>query len=126
DRAAHARVVASFGAACRGGDVAELLALLDPAVVLRSDGGGVVRAALRPVSGARNVGRFLVGVLAKNPRLRPEPAATADGVGLLLVEDGAPLGVVTFGSREGRVTDVWIQQNPAKLTRWPRAGLPTG
>lgn len=120
DRAEHARVVAAFGAACRDGDLARLVALLDPAAVLRSDGGGVVRAARRPVSGALAAGRFLVGVLAKNPTLRLEPVATADGPGHLLVADGTTVGVLTLGVHRERVTEVWIQQNPAKLTRWPR------
>ncbi len=53
DRLQHDAVVRAFARACRTGDVETLTRVLDPAVVLRSDGGGVVSAARRPVRGPR-------------------------------------------------------------------------
>jgi len=41
------------------------VSVLDPDVALVSDGGGVVRAARRPVVGADKVARFLLRTIAK-------------------------------------------------------------
>ena len=51
----HDRVVRAFAAASRSGDLRRLTAVLDPGVVLRSDGGGRVTAARNPVHGADRV-----------------------------------------------------------------------
>lgn len=114
----HDAVVRAFGAAASGGDLGALTALLDPSVVLRSDGGGVVRAALNPVSGASQVARFLLGVMVKRPTWRLVERATADGLGLVLAEGGTVRGVVNLRVADGLVTDVWMVVNPAKLAAW--------
>lgn len=116
--AAHAEVTRAFATAAAGGDLGALVALLDPAVELRADGGGHVSAARRPVVGADRVARFLLGVLAKNPGAVLEPAASVDGPVLLLRHAGRLLGVVSVGVAAGAVVDVWIVLNPEKLTAW--------
>ena len=66
DAAEHRRVVEAFASAATSGDLAALIRVLDPDVVLVSDGGGLVSSARKPVLGARDrVARFLLGVLAK-------------------------------------------------------------
>ncbi|MBZ5739058.1 RNA polymerase sigma factor SigJ [Nocardioides mangrovi] len=65
DPSTHDRVVGAFLGAAAGGDLSGLVRLLDPAVVLTSDGGGVVNAARRPVVGPDRVGRFMAGVTRK-------------------------------------------------------------
>jgi RNA polymerase sigma-70 factor (ECF subfamily) len=50
-------VISAFAAACRAGDLERLVALLDPGVVWRGDGGGQVAASHRVERGARNVAR---------------------------------------------------------------------
>lgn len=119
DEAVNTRGVTAFTEACRMGNLEALVASLDPAVTLRSDGGGVVRAALNPITGASKVARFLLGVLAKQPDVRPVPRLTEDGLGIALVRDGAVTGVVNLLVDGARITRVWIQWNPAKLTCWP-------
>lgn len=114
----HDAVVAAFARASQSGDLATLAALLDPAVVLRSDGGGVVSAARKPVLGADRVARFVLGILAKNADAAIEPRETADGAGFALVRAGRVEGIVTLHVADGRVTDVWIVLTPAKLTLW--------
>ena len=67
DRAQHTEAVRAFLAACSHGRVDELVRVLDPNVVLRSDGGGLVPGvALRPVIGSDHVARLLLGVAAKH------------------------------------------------------------
>nr|BFE85997.1 hypothetical protein GCM10020093_085980 [Planobispora longispora] len=55
DLAEHRRVVEAFVGAVTGGDFENLLSVLDPDVVWRSDGGGKVIAARVPVTGAERV-----------------------------------------------------------------------
>jgi RNA polymerase sigma-70 factor (ECF subfamily) len=129
--AVHDDVVRTFIAACAGGDLAALTAVLDPAVELRSDGGGFVSAARRPVVGALNVARFLLGILEKQPAADVEQRVTADGITLTFGFDGMVAGVVTLGvgapatpppagqaHPPAAVCNVWIMMNPEKLTLW--------
>lgn len=118
----HDAVVRAFGAATAGGDLGALAVLLDPAVVLRSDGGGVVSAARNPVSGPDNVARFLIGVMAKRPAWRLEERSTADGLALVYAEGEGEQevvhGVINLRVAAGAVTDVWAVLNPSKLAAW--------
>ena len=61
------RLMEGFLQASLSGDMEALLALLSEDVTLYSDGGGKTRAALRPISGADNVARFLIGILRNVP-----------------------------------------------------------
>ncbi|WP_069387982.1 RNA polymerase sigma factor SigJ [Cellulosimicrobium cellulans] len=117
-RARHDAVVRTFVDACRGGDLSALLAVLDPAVELRSDGGGVVTAARRPVLGADRVARFVLGTIAKSPDTVVVERTTGDGTGLVLERARAVVGVVNLGVAGDAVSDVWIVLNPEKLGAW--------
>jgi RNA polymerase sigma factor (sigma-70 family) len=117
-RAEHDRVVQAFGAAAAGGDLAALVSVLDPTVVLTTDGGGVVSAARRPVHGAENVARFLLGLAEKYPDALIRPCETTDGLGFEVRQEGVVTGVLTLSVREGRVADIRMMRNPQKLTLW--------
>lgn len=114
----HDEVVRAFAAAARAGDLAALITVLDPEVVLRSDGGGLVSAARRPVHGADRVARFLLGALQKNPSAEVLDEQTPDGLGFTLRADGRVIGVVTLEVIAGAVADVRLVMNPEKLTMW--------
>lgn len=125
-RERHDAVARAFAAASGSGDLDGLLAVLDPTVVLTSDGGGRVSAARRPVTGAENVARFVIGVLSQHPRARIDPVHTADGLGFVVSEHGRVDSVLVLGVRDARVSDVWLVRNPDKLTRWiVPADMPT-
>jgi RNA polymerase sigma-70 factor (ECF subfamily) len=117
-REEHDAVARAFAAATMTGDLDGLIAVLDPDAVARSDGGGRVSAALRPVVGADRVARFLLGL----PRLAPgavlSPIETADGLGFLATVDGVADTVISVAVADGRVTDVFLVRNPDKLTLW--------
>jgi len=117
-REAHDSLAQAFAAACASGDVIALIAVLDPDVVLHSDGGGFVSAARRPVTGADRVARFLLGIPRLAPGAQVSPTLTPDGLGFLVTLDGAAHSVITLGVRGGRIADVWIMRNPEKLTLW--------
>ena len=114
----HDEVVRAFAAAARTGDLPTLISALDPSVVLRSDGGGIVSAARKPVVGADKVARFLFGALRKNPTAVVLDQETPDGLGFALWDEGRVIGVVTLDVVAGLVTDVRLMMNPDKLTLW--------
>lgn len=115
----HDMVVRAFADAARSGDLDSLVKVLDPRVILRSDGGGVVSAARNPVMGADRVARFLLGVLEKHPGIAVMDQDTADGLGLTMWEEGRVIGVCTLGvACGGLVDDVRMVLNPAKLSLW--------
>lgn len=114
----HDRLVHAFAAAARAGDIQGLISVLDPDVVLQSDGGGVVTAALNPIKGREKVARFMVGVLKKHSRADAREEATDDGMGLVLAEDGHVFGVVTLDVADGAAQHVRLMMNPRKLSLW--------
>ena len=114
----HDRVVRAFAAANRSGDLQELIAVLDPGVVLTSDGGGRITAARNPVYGADRVARFLLGALRKRPGVEALEQDTSDGLGLVMWYQGRIVGVVTLEALAGRITNVRMVLNPEKLSLW--------
>ncbi|WP_432924500.1 RNA polymerase sigma factor SigJ [Microbispora sp. CA-135349] len=120
DPSEHRRVVRAFARACLGDDLDALLALLDPDVVLRSDGGGRVRAARRPVLGAAKVARLLFGIRRFGSH-ELVPAAVNGWPGLLRYRDGRLVTVMGLAIAHGRITAVDMVLNPEKLARVTRA-----
>jgi RNA polymerase sigma factor (sigma-70 family) len=114
----HDRAVRGFAAAARSGDLQSLIAVLDPAVELVSDGGGIVTAARNPIHGADKVARFLLGVLGKQPATEVTEQETHDGLGFALWREGRIVGVTTLVVDEGRVTHLRLVLNPRKLSLW--------
>jgi RNA polymerase sigma-70 factor (ECF subfamily) len=87
--------------------------VLAPDVVLMTDGGGKVKAALNPIFGREKVLRFLSAVapgelelvpvwLNGSPAIQFVVAGRRDGVGTMVVEDGV-------------VTRLFLVRNPDKL-----------
>ncbi|WP_244312531.1 RNA polymerase sigma factor SigJ [Microbispora hainanensis] len=120
DPSEHRRVVDAFARACLGDDMDALVALLDPDVVLRSDGGGRVRAGRRPVSGAAKVARLLSGI-GRFGRYELVPAVVNGWPGLLRYRDGRLVAVIGLTVAGGRITAVDMVLNPEKLARVTRA-----
>ncbi|HET8601997.1 MAG TPA: RNA polymerase sigma factor SigJ [Segeticoccus sp.] len=117
DRARHRQVTERFLEAAQNGDLDGLLATMAPDVVLVSDGGGVRRAALRPIVGAEKAVRWLLAVSEK-----PEVAGYTAGVVELNGEPalalwvGDVLDTVAFLTVEERgITGVQAIRNPEKL-----------
>jgi RNA polymerase sigma factor (sigma-70 family) len=116
--AEHGRVVSAFREACETGDLDALVALLDPEVESRSDGGGKVRSALRPVVGRDKVARLFLGLM----RGEPEVELVEDDVnglpGVAVRMGGTTLAVLSMDVRDGLVTELWLVVNPDKLGAW--------
>ncbi len=122
DPAEHRRVVDAFAAAASSGDLAALVAVLDPDVVLVSDGGGVVTSARRPVHGADRVARFLLGVLAKaQPGDRAEEVLVNGHPGFAFYQAGRLVTVASVTVTGGRVSRLDLVRAPGKLPHQPPA-----
>ncbi len=119
------RVVEAFSRASTEGDLQGLLDVLGPEVVLRSDTGGQVSAATRPVVGADRVARFLLGILGQRSpswvaEYGQEPAVISIGLvngqnGLVVHLADRLAAVVALGVAAGRIETIDLVANPAKL-----------
>jgi RNA polymerase sigma-70 factor (ECF subfamily) len=119
DRRAQREATERFLAAAAGGDVAALLAVLAPDVVLVTDGGGKAKAALRPISGADKVARFIAAVSVEgleNTDLRVE-LADVNGAPAIVAWEGAEpfLSMSIQVDADGRIEQVLLVRNPDKL-----------
>jgi RNA polymerase sigma-70 factor (ECF subfamily) len=118
-RQEHREVTERFLAACLGGDVDALVAALAPGAVLVTDGGGRAKAALRPITGADKVARFLAAVTsggASLPGLRMGLAEVNGLPGVAAWTDAGPFVAVSLGVTDGLVQQVLVVLNPDKLT----------
>ncbi|MQS12166.1 sigma-70 family RNA polymerase sigma factor [Streptomyces kaniharaensis] len=119
DPAEHRRAVEAFATATARGDIQGLMAVLDPDVVWHADGGGIVRAAARPVLGADKVARLVAGLVAKwfTPEYGLGSALVNGEPGLVWYEraTGAVSGVVALTVSGGRITEAFVVVNPEKL-----------
>jgi RNA polymerase sigma-70 factor (ECF subfamily) len=116
DRKAGQETAAAFLLACGTGDLAALFGLLAEDVVVVSDGGGKVRAGLRPVLGRDKAARFLLGIAAKVPAGGEAIEHLVNGQpGLLLSADGIVQWVIGLDIRDGLISAVRLVANPDKL-----------
>ncbi|HST80493.1 MAG TPA: RNA polymerase sigma factor SigJ [Kineosporiaceae bacterium] len=125
DTALHRRTVAAFFSAAAEGDLAGLLAVLDPTVVLTSDGGGQISAARRPIHGADRVARFLIGVSSRiTPGQRAVPSAVNGGPGFMILDGASAILIGSITVDGGRVQRVDLVLAPDKLPRGPVVDVP--
>ncbi|MEU3499740.1 sigma-70 family RNA polymerase sigma factor [Streptomyces hundungensis] len=111
DPAGRREVVEAFMAAAREGDFDALVAVLDPDVVARSDGGelrpgGVLRGARAVAGGAvfgARLAEFTILVLVNG------------SPGLVSLTEGRPLSVMAFTIAAGRITTIDILADPERL-----------
>ena len=110
--AAQQAVVNAFFAAARAGDLAGLVALLDPEVVLRTDGFAAGPAVLR---GADTVAGAALG--GASPHAEFRPVLVNGAAGMLITLRGRPAGLMAFTVAGGRITAVDGITDPSRLRR---------
>jgi RNA polymerase sigma factor (sigma-70 family) len=102
--AAQREVVDAFFAAARTGNFDGLIAVLDPNVVLRSDGGAARPHLTVEIEGAPQVaGRAL---LFANPAAELHPVVVNGGAGTLVTVDGHPFSLMAFTISGGRIAEI--------------------
>jgi RNA polymerase sigma factor (sigma-70 family) len=112
-------VVDAYLAAARDGRFDDLVAVLDPEVVLRVDRGGEEGPLV--VHGAQHVARQAlrgapVGAVA-------HPALINGGAGWLVTSDGAPIAVAAFTVADGRVVELDILADRERLAQLDLSGF---
>ena len=109
-------VTARFFAAATTGDMAGLMALLAPDVVWTADSAGKVSAARRPVAGADNVARLVLGLIRLGgPGGRAEIAFYNNAPALVLYLGDHLEAVVTVEIVDGQIANFYAMRNPDKL-----------
>ncbi|WP_037601089.1 RNA polymerase sigma-70 factor [Streptacidiphilus rugosus] len=111
-------VTDEFLAACVGGDLNRMMELLAPEVTVWSDGGGKVRAALRPITGAEKSARWILGVLQRPiPDLSVHQVRINGEPGLLFMSGAVADSVAVLDLDEhGAIVGIRLVRNPDKLT----------
>ncbi|MFI0219236.1 RNA polymerase sigma factor SigJ [Streptomyces lydicus] len=115
DPARRREVVDAFLAASRGGDFEALLAVLDPDVLLRADAGAASGGLTKLVRGARAVAEQ--ALTFSRFALEGRPALVNGGPGLVTTQDGQPFSVMGFTVAHGRIVEINILADPARLRR---------
>jgi RNA polymerase sigma-70 factor (ECF subfamily) len=118
DPAVHTRVVRAFHAACQTGDMEALAQLLDDNVVLRADGGGIVRAARVPVVGRDRVLQSVAQAFKQYRAAVFELRGVNGQLGMTGRFDDVP-AVFSLVVSGGRITEIDAILNPDKLRRLP-------
>ena len=117
DRVEHAAVLERFRVAADTGDLQALVDVLAPDVLLVTDGGGVRKAALRPILGRDKVLRFLEAVTPQDVDVELRVELVGGQPGLVAVIDGVVDSVITIEVVDGVVGSLYFVRNPDKLTR---------
>jgi RNA polymerase sigma-70 factor (ECF subfamily) len=109
-------VVDAFLAASRDGDFERLLAVLDPKVVLRADG-GVARPGLAQV--VRGGTAVATNAMSFRHLVRTATRALVNGSpgGVVWAPDGRPFAVLSFTVAGGRIVAIDVLADPDRLGR---------
>ncbi|MEU7590320.1 RNA polymerase sigma factor SigJ [Micromonospora sp. NPDC049230] len=115
-RAERERLLDAFLAAARDGDLATLTGLVAADATAWNDGGGRVRAARNPVSGADRIARFFAGIYG--PRRRPmtvRPVELNGEPAVFVTRADGSRYTLTIAAADGRITGIYVVGNPTKL-----------
>jgi RNA polymerase sigma-70 factor (ECF subfamily) len=115
-------VVDAFFAAARGGDFDALVAVLDPDVEIRSDGGSARPRATRFVRGAAEVASSALTYAQPSLLLRPVLINGAAGVVVVGPRD-RPLAVLAFTVIGGKVAAINAIADPERLAQLDLSAL---
>ncbi len=108
-------VVDAFFAAAREGDFEALVALLDPDIVMRADGGPGRPEVTMVVRGAPAVaGRAL---MFANPAAALRPVLVNGGAGVVVTVAGRPVSIMGFTISNGMVVAIDALADPGRIGR---------
>jgi RNA polymerase sigma factor (sigma-70 family) len=119
--ACQREAVDAFLAASREGDFEALLAVLDPDVVLRIDGGAVRAGLSREIRGVQAVAEQTLTFSRLSPFVRP--ALVNGAAGVVVAPRGRPFAVMGFTVRRGKIVEIDVLADPARLRQLDLAVL---
>jgi hypothetical protein len=105
------------------GDLDALVAVLDPAVVVRADWGKIPPGASRTLRGPRAVAKQALAFAQRARSVRP--ALVNGTAGLVADTGGRLLGVLGFTVSSGKILEIDILADPARLRRFDLPVPPT-
>jgi RNA polymerase sigma-70 factor (ECF subfamily) len=121
DLARQREVVDAFFAAARDGDVDALVAVLDPDVVLRAEGGAARPHQTVTIRGARAVAAQAANYTRLAPLVRP--ALVNGAAGIVVVAGGRTLSIMGFTVAGGKIVAIDVLADPERLAALDLAGV---
>lgn len=121
DLTSQRRVVDAFLTAARGGDFDALLAILDPEVVLRADG-GVLTGGMKILRGAATVAGQAATFQRMATAADTEPALINGVASLVNAIDGRLISVMSLTVAQGKIAAIDILSDSDRLTHIDLAG----
>lgn len=121
DLAEQRKVVDAFFAAARDGDFDALVAVLDPDVMIRSDGGTARPHASVVIRGAAKVASR--ALLFKQAAPSVQPAVINGVAGIVAAPQGRPYSVMAFTVRGGKIVEIYTLADPDRLDKLDLSGL---
>ena len=115
DLARQREVVDAFFAAAHRGDFDGLIAVLDPDVVLHSDGGTAHPDASMVLRGAAEVARRTLAIAS--PAAPKHPVLVNGAAGVLVTVAGQPVALMGFTVSLGKITEIDAIADPDRLRR---------
>ena len=100
-------------------DVEQLVALLHPEAVAYTDGGGVVSAAIVPVTDPRRIAQVTLHLVRRGEAegdFQMERLESGGGVLLVVRQGGAVHSVTQVTGEDGLVRQLFVMRNPEKLS----------
>lgn len=119
DLSEQRELVDAFLNAARDGDFEALVSILDPDVVFRVDRGPGAERAVEPVVGAEAVARNVATNVYRRLASSARPALVNGAPGLVIVPRERPVAVVSFTARGGRIVEIDLIADRAKLRHVP-------
>jgi RNA polymerase sigma factor (sigma-70 family) len=113
DLSRQRKVVDAFFAAARDGDLGALVAVLDPDVVLRSDGGSGRPGLSVVVHGAGAVAEQ--ALMYARLALFVRPALVNGAAGVVVSSHGRPFSVMAFTVTSRKIVEIDVLADPARL-----------
>ncbi|MFM1653239.1 RNA polymerase sigma factor SigJ [Brevibacillus sp. B_LB10_24] len=110
-----------FAEALMTGNIGLLIELLSSDTVLYMDGGGKVKAALRPITGSDRIIRYFLGIAHEIPAGSRYETCEINGMpGIRLVFGEMIFAVITFQYLQDQVSNLYVVMNPEKLSHFNR------
>ncbi|MEY8351263.1 sigma-70 family RNA polymerase sigma factor [Bacillus cereus] len=111
-----AAYVEQFVASLQRGDVQEMLAILKTDAIFKSDGGGKVTTALKPIYTSERIVRLFSGIIKKLPEEHSITFKMVNGIpGVIVNVNNHATYVLSFEFQEEKIASIYMMVNPEKL-----------
>lgn len=118
----NTKVAERFAEGLMAGNINLLIELLSSDAVLYTDGGGKVKAALRPIVGADKIIRFFVGIAHELPPDYQCIQCEINGMpGVRMLTGEVTFAAITLQYTEAGLSNIYVVMNPEKLSYFNRA-----